>query len=369
MRIIDRYITQSIMAIFLSMVLVFCFLYVLVDVFSHMEDFIEKKVALEIITQYYLSFLPIILVNTSPIACLIATLFSYSQLNSNNEIIALRASGMNFWRLTRPAISFGLIVCAVIFLVNERFVPQSTIISQTIKESEIKIAKTEKDKKVKPVIRNLTFYGLNNRLYFIDSFDPNTFEITGITIVGQDNDQNIKEKIVAYKGTWTGIAWKFFQVQITSYDSIKPNEPGEIKTYLEKLMDIKESPQDFLKQRTEVNAMNIRQLSSYISRFSASGASKAINNLKVDYHHKFAFPMGNLVIMLLGLPLALMTGRRKAVTFTSIGIAVGIGFLYYVLNAVGLALGKGGALPPFVAAWLAPVIFLIAAWLLIKKLF
>lgn len=369
MRIIDRYITQSIMTIFMSMVLVFCFLYVLVDVFSHMEDFIEKKVSLDIIGQYYLSFLPIILVNTSPIACLIATLFSYSQLNSNNEIIALRASGMNFSRLTRPAISFGLIVCAMIFLVNERFVPQSTIVSQGIKESQIKISKTEKNKKAKPFIRNLTFYGLNNRLYFIDSFDPNTFEISGITIIGQDDNQNIKEKIVAYKGIWTGIAWKFYQAQFTFYDSMKPNEPGEIKTYVEKLMDIKESPQDFLKQRTEVSAMNIRQLSGYIQRFSTSGASKAINNLKVDLHHKFAFPVSNLVIMLLGLPFALMTGRRKAVTFTSIGIAVGIGFLYYVLNAVGLALGKGGALPPIVAAWLAPAVFLVAAWALIKRLF
>lgn len=369
MRIIDRYITQSIMTIFISMVLVFCFLYILIDIFSHMDDFIEKKVAIDVIVEYYLSFLPIVLVNTSPIACLIATLFSYSQLNSNNEIIALRSSGMDFWRLTRPAISFGLIVCAMIFLLNERFVPQSTIISQDIKESQIKIAKTEKDNKTRPLIRNLTFYGLNNRLYFIDTFDQNTFEITGITIVGQDNAQNIKEKIVAYKGAWTGIAWKFFQVQITSYDSMKPNIPGEIKTYLEKLMDIKETPQDFLKQRTQVNAMNMRQLSSYINRFSTSGASKAINSLRVDYHHKFSFPMSNLVIMLLGLPFALMTGRRKAVTFTSIGIAVSIGFLYYVLNAVGLALGKGGAIPPIVAAWLAPLIFMTAAGILTKKLF
>ncbi|MBP6344275.1 MAG: LptF/LptG family permease, partial [Candidatus Omnitrophica bacterium] len=73
--------------------------------------------------------------------------------------------------------------------------------------------------------------------------------------------------------------------------------------------------------------------------------------------------------MLVGLPLALMTGRRKAMTFTSIGIAVAIGFLYYVLNAVGLALGKGGAFPPMLAAWLAPLIFFVASVVLIRRLF
>jgi len=75
------------------------------------------------------------------------------------------------------------------------------------------------------------------------------------------------------------------------------------------------------------------------------------------------------VIVLMGLPLAIMTGRRKAMTFTSIGIAMAIGFLYYVLNAVGLALGKGGALPPIVAAWLSPMIFLVAAGILIRRKF
>ena len=79
MRIIDRYITSSIITIFISMIMVFCFLYILIDVFSQMEDFIEKKVALQVILQYYSSFLPIILINTSPMACLIATLRKFSR--------------------------------------------------------------------------------------------------------------------------------------------------------------------------------------------------------------------------------------------------------------------------------------------------
>jgi lipopolysaccharide export system permease protein len=369
MRIIDRYITRSIFSIFLSMVITFCFLYILIDIFSNMEDFIEKKVQISTILNYYASFLPIIVVNTSPIACLIATLFTYSQLNSNNEIIALRASGMDFWRLTRPALCFGLIVSALIFLVNERFVPQSTLVSQEIHDSQIAVTVNDKNQKLKPEIKNLTFYGLRNRLYFIDSFNPNTFELTGVTIVGQDADQNIKEKIVAFRGVWTGIAWKFYNAQVTTFDSAQPNLPGDVKMYPEKLMDIKETPQDFLKQRLQVNAMNMRQLHSYIKRFSTSGASRAINNLKVDFHQKLAYPAGNLVIVLTGLPFALMMGRRKAVTFTSIGIAIAIGFLYYVFNAVGLALGKGGAVPPMLSAWLAPLMFLIAAAILIKKKF
>lgn len=368
MRILDRYILKSIVLIFLGCVFMFGFLFILIDTFSNLQDFLEKKVAMDIIIKYYLSLLPLVLVNTTTVACLIASLFAYSSLNSNNEIIAVRASGLNFWRITRPALMFALLVSAIVFFANERFVPQSSLINEQIRQNHIKITLTDKGKGYQ-IVKNLTFYGLKNRLFFIDTFDPASNEINGITIIGHDQNQNLREKIVALKGAWTGIAWKFYNCQITSYNTSLPNISGDIKMYPEKLMDIKEQPADFLKQRLDVNTMNIEQLSAYIRRFQNSGATRTINNFKVDLQQKIAFPFRTFIIVLAGLPFALMTGRRKAITFTAIGIAVIIGFLYYVLDAVGLALGKGGVLHPIIAAWLAPAIFLILGLSIIKKNF
>ena len=368
MRLIDTYISKSIVAVFSSTVLVFCFLYVLIDMASNLNEIIDRKVPIVVLLQYYASFLPIILVQTSSICCLIATLFTFSQLNSCNEIIVLRTAGLNFWQISKPAIIFALLISSFLFWINERYVPQAAVTSEEIRNENI-ILKVDTERKKKATIKNLTFYGLKNRLFFIDSFDPNTLELEGITIIGQDNNQNISEKISALKGKWTGIAWKFLQCQITTFAPEIINSPKEIKYYEEKLMDIKETPEDFLKQRLNVTAMNIRQLQEYIHRFSNSGAVKALNNLRVDLHQKIAFPFSNMVIVLVGLPLALMTQRRKALTFTSFGIAVLIGFLFYVFNAVGLAFGKGGLFPPMLAAWLAPLLFLGIALYLIKTKF
>ena len=370
MRIIDNYIARSIAVIFLGTVFTFAFLFILIDTFTNLEDFIEKKVALEIILQYYLSFLPIIVVQTSPMALLIATLFTYSNLNTHNEIIAIRASGMNFWQITKPALIFALFVSIIVFWMNEQFVPQSSITTNEIRQSKIKVIIADKDRG-QPVIKNLSFYGLKNRLFFIDSFDPNTSELSGITILTHDNQQNLLEKTVALKGKWTGIAWKFFNVQSTVYgNNASPNQPTDVKIADERLMDIKETPRDFLRQKLDITAMNIRQLYDYIGLFSNSGAIKTIKNLNVDLWQKIAFPWRNVVIVLLGLPLVLMSvGKRRAATFTSIAIALVIGFAYYVLDAVGLALGKGGAIYPALSAWVAPLTFLIAAIAIILKKF
>jgi len=370
MRILDRYILKSIFVIFAGTVFTFAFLFILIDMFGNLQDFIAKNVSLGVIAQYYVSFLPSIIVQTSTMACLISVLFTYSSLNAHNEIIAIRASGMNFWQITRPALVFAVFVSACVFLVNEKFVPQSSMVNQEIRDTEIKVVPSQKGKGI-PVIHNLTFYGMKNRLFFIDSFDPNTNALTGITIIGHDHNQNLVEKIVALKGTWTGIAWKFYNCQVTSYNSTLPNDPpSSIRISMEKLMDIKETPKDFLRQRMDISSMNLLQLHAYIKRFSGSGALKTVNTLRVDLHQKITFPLRNFIIVLIGLPFALMSvGKRKAMTFTSIAIALVIGFLYYVSDAVGLALAKGEALLPWEGAWLTPILFTLMALFIIFRNF
>jgi len=367
MRIVDRYITVSIARTFLSAILVFCFLYVLIDLATHMDDFISNKVPLLIVGEYYASFLPIIFVQTSPIASLLATLFTYSTLNNNNEIIALRATGFDFWRTTRPAIIFGLMITSLIFMVNERFVPGSMNASQDIKQDTIE-ART-KDAQKAQEIKNLFFYGLKDRLFFIDHYFSTSHTMEGITVISQDSQQRMTEKISAQKGTWDGKRWTFFNCQVATYDPLDNSRTDQVKFYKEYPMDMGETPKDLLTQRTRVANMNIQELSAYINRFQSSGAYSALNSLRVDLHQRIAYPFGCIVILLVGLPFALTTGRRKGLTFASVGIALAIGFLFFVVNSVGLALGKGGALPPIVAAWIAPVLFLIAGWHLVRKLF
>lgn len=356
MRILERHISQSIVKIFLVTVLVFCFLYILIDATSNLDEIISRKIPLEILGRYYLSFFPIILVQTSWMACLIAALLTFSNLNNNNEVIAMRTSGLNFWQITRPALCLSLLVSTAVFFLNERYVPLAASTTEQIRDENMVLA-VDRGQKQKAKIKNLTFYGLKNRLYFIDTYSPDTEELAGITIIEHNEDQNITQKIVALKGVWTGIAWKFYQCQITTFDPVNLTTPIKIKVYREKLMDIKETPDDFLKQKLTASSMNLQQLTDYISKFANSGAAKALNNLRVDRHQRAALPFGNFVVVLMGLPFALMFKSRRGATFASLGLAIAIGFLYYVVNAVTIAFGKGGFLPPVVAAWTAPILF------------
>ncbi|MDI6758111.1 MAG: LptF/LptG family permease [Candidatus Omnitrophota bacterium] len=364
MRILDRYILKSCLSIFLGCVFLFLFLYVIVDVFGHLDEILKQQRSLSILIKYYLSYLPIIFVQVSPIACLLSTLYTLASLNHNNEIIAMRSSGLSIFHISRSIIILGVLISTLVFWINDRFVPQALSLTQKIK------TQMEKgEKKAAPgqeTICNLSMYGLKNRLYFVNKFFPNANTMEGISILEHDENQNITKKIVANKGVYDGKVWKFYQSITYNFDKNGHNLQ-EPQYFQEEVMVIPETPQDFLKQRQRSDFMNINQLNEYIWKLSKSGAITAIRNLKVDLYQRFASPFTSVLIILLGIPFSLMSSRRS-VRLSSIGISLMAGFLYYVLNSICIALGKAGILAPLLSASLSHIIVLLISISLINEL-
>ena len=294
-------------------------------------------------------------VQIAPFACLLSTIYTFSKLNHDNEIIAMRASGLSIFYITKTVIIFGAVISLLVFWVNDRIIPQSTSITQKIKIQIEEGIVNKKDKKHE-VINYLSMYGLKNRLFFINKFYPATNTIEGITILEHDEKQNLTRKIIASKGIYEERLWKFYNSITYNFDDNGQiiDEPIYIE---EEIMTIPEGPKDFLAQRQRPESMTISQLESYIWKLSKSGATNVIKNLKIDLYQKFTAPFTSLIIILLGIPFSLMM-RKRATGLSSIGISIMLGFLYYILDAICIAIGRGGIIPPLMTASLSHIIAL-----------
>lgn len=365
MRILERYILKSVLGIFFQCLLTFLFLYIIVDVFSHLDEILKHQVSLNILRHYYLAYLPIIFVQVAPIACLLSTLYTFGKLNRNNEIIAMRSSGLSIFQITKTAIIFGILISVFVFWANDRLVPSSSSLTEKIKgHMESNTKKTQG--KEQEFISNLSMYGLKNRLFFINKFYPAINTMEGITILEHDEKQNMTKKIVANKGIYNDRIWRFYQVITYDFD-----ENVQIKQeplyFEEEIMNIPETPHDFLTQMLHPDFMTISQLDDYIWRLSKSGATTVIRNLKVDLYQRFTFPLTSIIIIFLGIPFSVMM-KKRATGLSSVGLSIMVGFLYYVLNAVSLALGKAGVLVPIMAASLSHILAFTSALFLINRL-
>jgi len=365
MRILDRYILKSVLALFFQCLLTFIFLYVIIDVFSHLDEILKQQVSLNILGQYYLAYLPIIFVQVAPIACLLSTLYTFGTLNRNNEIIAMRSSGLNIFQVTKTVIIFGIITSALVFWVNDKFVPSATALTESIKNQMESGVRKDREKEHE-VATNLSMYGLKNRLFFVNKFSLATNTMEGIIILEHDEKQNITKKIVANKGVYQDGLWKFYQSVTYNFDE-NVQIKDEPQYFEEEIMDITETPHDFLKQLLRPDYMNISQLDDYIWRLSKSGATTVIRNLKVDLYQRFSSPLTSIIIILLGIPFSVMM-KRRATGLSSVGLSLMLGFLYYVFNAISIALGKAGLLMPALAVSLSHIVALMSALYLIGRL-
>ena len=366
MRILDRYILKSVLGIFLMCLLTFIFLYVIIDLFSHLDDILKQRASLNILLQYYLAYLPIIFVQVTPISCLVATLYTFAKLNHNNEIIAMRSSGLSILEITKTVIIFGVLISVFVFWVNDKFVPSSLSLAEKLKDRIEAGVKREQEKE-QDVIQNLSMYGSKNRLFFVNKFYLSKNTMEGITILEDDEQQNITKKIVANKGVFgEGGLWRFYQCITYNFDK-NGQIVGEPEYLEEEIMAISETPHEFLHQRQLPDFMTIAQLDNYIWKLSKSGASTATRNLTVDLYQRFTSPLTSIIIIFLGIPFSLRM-KKRATGLSSLGLSIMVGFLYYVFNAISIALGKSGILIPILSASLAHIVTLTFSLYLISTL-
>ncbi|MCX5706659.1 MAG: LPS export ABC transporter permease LptG [Candidatus Omnitrophica bacterium] len=364
MRILDRYILKSVVSIFITCIFVFLFMYVVIDLLSRLDDILKQQVHYTLIIRYYLLYIPIMFVQIAPFACLLSTIYTFSKLNHTNEIIAMRASGLSIFYLAKTVLIFGLLISLFIFWLNDRIVPRSLDLTQKIK---LQMGEGSKKKEKKQdAITNLSMYGLKNRLFFINRFYPDKNTMEGITILEHNEQQDITRKIVANKGIYENGFWKFLQSITYTFD--QNGQMMDDPQFLEEeIMIIPETPRDFLTQRQKPELMTINQLDNYIWKLSKSGARTLIRNLKIDLYQRYTTPFISLIIILLGIPFSLGM-HRKATGLSSVGFSIMLGFLYYILDAICIALGKGGALPPLISASLSHIVALGIGLYLINDL-
>jgi lipopolysaccharide export system permease protein len=125
-----------------------------------------------------------------------------------------------------------------------------------------------------------------------------------------------------------------------------------------------ETIQGFLDGETPPGEMTYEQLSAYIGDSQAKGYD--VRRYEVDLHAKLSYPLLNVIVGLIAIPLALRTPRSGGV-WRSIGAGLLIGFFCWMGLSASLSLGRMGMLPPLAAAWLPDLLIAMGGGLLFRR--
>lgn len=322
---------------------------------------INKGVNIFSVSKIFIFMIPYLLTYTLPIAALTATLLALGRLSGDNEITAIRATGINLFSLILPLLIVGLILSLLLVIFNDRVIPYAHYATRkTLMEVGVKNPTAALEPGV--FINSFEKYVLfiykieDNKLYNVRIYEP------------QENKPT--RTIVAKKGEFIAIPEKsIIKLKLIngSADEPDPDNPGNFyklnfKTYFITLNLAQENKSENLDKKPK--DMSIRELKNEIKKFKTENIDPI--PLTTEIHTKISLAFSCFIFIFLGASLAVITRRReKSINFGISFLIVGIYYLFFI---GAQALSLQGVMSPAIAMWMPNLILASVAAFLTYRL-
>jgi lipopolysaccharide export system permease protein len=365
MKILRNYLLKEFTGPLFLALGVLCFVMVLVGNLRKIADLIiNKGVDPLSVSKLFIFMMPYIITYALPISILIAVLMALGRLSSDNELIAIRTSGINLFGLILPLIITGLILSLSLVIFNDRAASYAHFTyRKTLMEIGIKNPTAAFEEGV-------FINSFQNYILFIYHVDQKKNRLSNVRIYEPRGEGKPTRTIVAKGGEFIVMPEKnTVKLKLTdgSSDEPDPNNPTNFyklnfKTYFMNL-DLNQAS-DKGKIAKKSSDMTIEELRNEARRLENEGIDAA--PLIAEINEKIALAFSCLVFILIGAPLAVIARRREK--SINLGIAVIVMAVYYPLFIGCEALGIQGYINPQLALWIPNMVLAIAGITLTFKL-
>lgn len=357
MTTLNRFLLKHFLRILLLSVAAFIGIYLLIDFFEKISDFIDHKAVASDYLSYLLNSIPFIFVQILPLAILMSVVLTLGTLGRTNEVTAMRACGVSLWRIVRPFMLLALGLSILLLTLNEFVVPLNTKALNNLLDVKLQ------GKQQPSLKRNELWYRDRDRIINIRVADPQNQTLHGVTIFNLDESPKIVLRQEATRVIYEQNSWAARDLTERIFD-VTHGDLLKVESKKNQPLDIGRLPDDFISQADQNNSLNFQQLWNMVHKLEQEGIDTT--RQRVDMHNRLAAPFTCLIMAFLGVPFALQRGRNSNIAL-GIGLSLGIGVAYFILQSLITAFGYSGALPPSIAAWTTNLIFLmLGVWLLLS---
>jgi lipopolysaccharide export system permease protein len=410
MKTLHRYILTQQGPSFLFGIFIIIFILVLDFLYKNLEILIGKGVPIMASAELLILSLGWMTVMAVPMAVLIGTLISFMRLASDNEIVAMRTSGLSLASIAKPLLLASVILSVLMIPVHNYVVPET---NHRLANLLVSIHRK------KPALQLRDGVFMNDiKGYSILVNKSMGSEIEGVTIsklVENKPAQTIRAERgeLFFAGDGSTLVIKLFNGEIHDVDEKDPKRYLRLR-FSEHTLNIPEAGSDLVRidreyrgeremsigdlraeidkyrkklddQQREVTEV-VKQSAGQISSLSAEAASsdesksgtpivsaigsaqerlrnlktqassyrRRMRSLSVEAHKKVAISFACMVFVLLGIPIGVRTKEGGAGS----GMVISIMFfaVYYAFLSAGEKLADRGYILPSVSMWAANLV-------------
>ena len=358
MKLADRYIIRQFITTSLFALLAVIVVFIVIDAFEKLDDFIDKQASLRTVGLYYVYFMPEIIKLIIPVALLLASLFVTARMSTQNEWTALKSGGMSLYRLMLPFIGVAFIVSALMIYFNGWVVPQANTKKYGILRSYLR-----KDL-ITASGSNIYLQDSPTRILTLGYYDEQTTTASRVSVQIFDAGDltRMVERIDAGRMSWDSTARHWTLLEGTRRFFARAGERLESIPILP-MPDLHFDPETLRKKQEKPDEMDYRTMQQFIADQKRAG--QEVSRWEVDFYSKISFPFASMIVVLFAVPFASV--KRRGGIGVQLGISLLITFIYLIFLKVSQVFGSNGDVHPLLTAWLANILFLAAAaWVILR---
>jgi lipopolysaccharide export system permease protein len=361
-KIIHTYIFREMIPHFATSLVVFTFLILAGKILQLTEWMVNHGTHIEQVLLITIYSLPSVFFYTLPMATLLASLIAFSRLNEDNEITALKSSGVSLYQMLPPVVGFSITIYLFASFIAIYLFPIGNYSMATVLFDVGRSSTTIGFKQgiFNDSIPNIVLYA-----NYISAYDQ-TME--GVFLF-DERDQSLSNTIIAQKGRIRSNP-KQMSLNLklrngSMYMVSKDLESSRVLNFESYDLNIELSDimRKFSSRRRDNTEMSISKLKEKIQE--TKGGTIAQKRLINELHKRFSVPFTCLIFGLIGLPLGLKIrarGRSYGVV-----ISIGIFIIYYILMTAADSIGITGTLHPILAAWMPNLVLGAVTFILIWR--
>ncbi len=357
--LLDRYIVRLYAAHFVLVLAAVVSLFFLAEFMDLIDDVRQNRVKGIVVIRYYAFHIFQIIYQMIPMAVLVTPLVTFGLLSRNNEATAIKAGGVSLYRAVLPVIVVGTLIGIGLYAMGDYVLPETNRLAQ----QHFNIIKGRPPQSSSLVEQRWILGSDGRSIYNYDYLSERdlgghsgvgggsrSISLYGLSVFEVDPEKwSLEDRLFVSQATWKDQA---YDLERGWRLGLSGNAPRFRDFDRSRTREI-EPPDYFLQEAPPANTLAFGELARHIDTLEKRGFDVA--RLKVQLHHKVAFPAVAVVMTLIGIPFSFVVGRRGALY--GIGASLLIAIVYWTAMTTFEGLGDHGQLPPVLGAWAANLLF------------
>lgn len=359
-RILDRYIGEEVLLHTFGFYTAFLIFMLGNDLFLLLQQIEEKQIPGVVVAQMLLLHSPWYMTWGLPASVLFGVLVGVGRLANDNEIVAMKTSGISLARLQRPVLIIGLLTSLGVLWIGEKVAPPALKSWAKIYYA-YGVSSTMERIQPQRFLKGAT----NDQYFYFQSVDHEKDTVTGVLLIQLELGGRRPERtVVAQWGDIAGDKLVLHGGVATDYGA--NGYPQSSGPFDRMEVDIGRNVNQTFKPPPYPQFMSIRELRHEIPLQVQSGETeRRLAYYRTELYFKYSLPLAASVLALMAFPLAARAARGGR--FMSLFYALFFYSLYYVLISASKLLGYNQVLSPMVAGWMTTgTMVLISIGLLIR---